>query len=299
MIRNAIRTKILAVALIGAPAMLADDAAGQQAWGAGRPAEALSEWRSAADAGDRRAMLALGRRYAQGLGVVQDYEETHKWLDLAASRGEAAAVEERDALAARMTPQQVATTSSAPVTQRSLPQGTAPAPTGSRIASSSREIRLRNSPTHSRGDPTTECEKQQVVGCGEGKVVPLKETAADGARNTGPALEAHCRFLLWLVPTVERFPRSQKFLLGDRTQATALDVLDSLVDATCARQRGPHLARANLGLGKLRFLMRLAHDLDHPDHRRYEHAARCLDETGRKVGAWRRTHRAQERTRPV
>ena len=109
MIRNAIRTKILAVALIGAPAALTDDAAGQQAWDAGRPAEALSEWRAAANAGDRRAMLALGRRYAQGLGVVQDYEEAHKWLDLAASLGEAAAVEERDALAARMTPQQVAT----------------------------------------------------------------------------------------------------------------------------------------------------------------------------------------------
>ena len=109
MIRNAIRTTILAVALIGAPAAVADNAAGQQAWDAGRSAEALSEWRAAADAGDRRAMLALGRRYAQGLGVVQDYVETHKWLNLAASRGEAAAVEERDALAARMTPQQVTT----------------------------------------------------------------------------------------------------------------------------------------------------------------------------------------------
>lgn len=34
------------------------------------------------------------------------------------------------------------------------------------------------------------------------------------------------RFVLWLVPTVEKFPRRQKFLLGDRLQATALDLLD-------------------------------------------------------------------------
>ena len=47
----------------------------------------------------------------------------------------------------------------------------------------------------------------------------------DAARTTGPALEAHYRFLLWLVPAVERFPRSQKFLLGDRMQRTALDQL--------------------------------------------------------------------------
>ena len=52
------------------------------------------------------------------------------------------------------------------------------------------------------------------------------------ARETGPALEAHYRFLLWLVPAVERFPRRQKFLLGDRIQSTALDVLDSLIEAT-------------------------------------------------------------------
>ena len=34
--------------------------------------------------------------------------------------------------------------------------------------------------------------------------------------DTGPALESHLRFLLWSIPAVERFPRSQKFLLGDR-----------------------------------------------------------------------------------
>ena len=44
----------------------------------------------------------------------------------------------------------------------------------------------------------------------------------DASRTTGAALESHYRFLLWLVPAVERFPRSQKFLLGDRIQGTAL-----------------------------------------------------------------------------
>ncbi len=38
----------------------------------------------------------------------------------------------------------------------------------------------------------------------------------DQARQTGPALEAMYRFVLWLVPTVEKFSRRQKFLLGDR-----------------------------------------------------------------------------------
>jgi hypothetical protein len=37
-------------------------------------------------------------------------------------------------------------------------------------------------------------------------------------------------------------PRSQKFLLGDRIQATALDVLEALIEATYIRDRRGHLA---------------------------------------------------------
>ena len=77
----------------------------------------------------------------------------------------------------------------------------------------------------------------------------------DRARETGPALHAHYRFILWLVPAVARFPRSQKFLLGDRIQGLALDVLEALIEATYTRQRDRLLARANLGIEKLRFLL--------------------------------------------
>lgn len=112
---------------------------------------------------------------------------------------------------------------------------------------------------------------------------------SDSARRTGPALEAHYRFLEWLVPTVEKFPRSQKFLLGDRIQQASLDVLEDLIEATYTRERRAALESANLGLEKLRFFFRLALDLKHLDERRYEHAARALDETGRLVGGWMRS----------
>ena len=113
---------------------------------------------------------------------------------------------------------------------------------------------------------------------------------SDNARRTGPAVEAHYQFLTWLVPAIEKFPRSQKFMLGDRIQATALDVLEALIEATYTRDRRGHLARANLGLEKLRFFCRLSVDLKVLDARRYEHAARSLDEIGRLVGAWTIVH---------
>jgi len=87
---------------------------------------------------------------------------------------------------------------------------------------------------------------------------------ADAARITGPALEAHFQFILWLIPTVEKFPRGKKFLLGDRIQSTALDVLESLVEATYTRDRRALLARANLAIEKLRFFFRLAVELKPP-----------------------------------
>lgn len=117
---------------------------------------------------------------------------------------------------------------------------------------------------------------------------------ASAARRYGPALEAMYRFNLWLIPAVEKFPRTQKFLLGDRIQSGALDVLDALIEATYSRSRDAALTRANLTLEKLRFLFRLANDLHHLDSRRFEHAARALDEVGRLVGGWTKANRAAQ-----
>lgn len=96
----------LVLALLCAESAWADYSTGQRELDAGRPDEALAQWQAAADAGDQRAMLALGRLYLQGLGVLQDYVQAHKWLNLAASRGEPTAAQERDALAAKMTPEE-------------------------------------------------------------------------------------------------------------------------------------------------------------------------------------------------
>lgn len=100
--------------------------------------------------------------------------------------------------------------------------------------------------------------------------------------------------MLWLAPAVERFPRSHKFVLGDRIQTVALDVYESLIDATYRRDRAADLRKANLGIEKLRLFCRLAAELKCLDLRRYEHAARLLDETGRLIGGWEKTRHAKE-----
>lgn len=119
-----------------------------------------------------------------------------------------------------------------------------------------------------------------------------------GPRATGPALEAMYRLMAWLIPTIDKFPRGQKFLLGDRIQGIALDVLEHLIEATFTRARLTALQQANLGLEKLRVMIRLAHELHHIDSRRYEHAARQIDEVGRLIGGWRKAQLDHDTTPP-
>ena len=106
------------------------------------------------------------------------------------------------------------------------------------------------------------------------------------------AVEACYQLVLWLIPVLDRLPRKQKFQLGDRLQTTALDVLDTLVEAAYTRERTTLLQRANLGLEKLRFWVRLAKDLQLMDFKQYEHAARLIDALGRQVGGWLRAERS-------
>lgn len=118
------------------------------------------------------------------------------------------------------------------------------------------------------------------------------KNSKDATRRGGPALESAYQLLLWLTPAVEKFPRNFKFTLGDRAMATAIEALDHLVAATYSRERLARLSAANLALERLRFFMRLASDLRIIDLRKYEHAARLIDETGRLIGGWIKADRA-------
>lgn len=122
----------------------------------------------------------------------------------------------------------------------------------------------------------------------------MSSAYADNSRQTGAALEETYRFLLWLLPTVEKFPRNHKFVLGDRIQVTAIGVLEGLIEATYTRNREHVLSKVNLGIETLRFLIRLSADLKCMDRRRYEYAARSLNGMGRLVGGWIKSHRAAQ-----
>ena len=69
---------------------------------------ALSELEPLARTGDARAQLLLGRMYTAGQGTLQDFVRAHMWFNLAASAGAPEAAAAREAIAQRMTPDQIA-----------------------------------------------------------------------------------------------------------------------------------------------------------------------------------------------
>jgi len=108
------------------------------------------------------------------------------------------------------------------------------------------------------------------------------------AKKEAPVLQRMYLFLQWLIRRVNHFPRSQRFILGDRIENSALDIQRLLVQAVFSRQKKDILRQANLELEQLRWLLRLAHDEKLLTRDQYYFAADCLHEIGRQVGGWQK-----------
>lgn len=91
---------------------------------------------------------------------------------------------------------------------------------------------------------------------------------------------------LWLLPRVNDFPRSYRFILGDRLISVTLDIVEDLIDASHRRDKRSALETVSGKLDRLRFLIRLSKDLKVLTVSRYEFAARAVNEVGAMLGGW-------------
>jgi hypothetical protein len=98
-------------------------------------------------------------------------------------------------------------------------------------------------------------------------------------------------FLLWLMPCTVAFPREQRFVLARRIQDTALRFQECLIEAGSLPKQNREaklewLNRADVELTKLRYCLRLCHDLNLIKPGQYRHAAGLLTEIGSLLGGW-------------
>lgn len=93
-------------------------------------------------------------------------------------------------------------------------------------------------------------------------------------------------FNLWLFPMVQKFPKSQRFVLGQQIESLALRVTMGIMRANIEREKRPHLRMVSVELDMLKVLIRMAHDLRFMSTRQYEHASVHIAEVGRLLGGW-------------
>jgi len=91
----------------------------------------------------------------------------------------------------------------------------------------------------------------------------------------------------WVLERVESFPKSQRFILGQRLSNHVMEVLELLVKASYARESKNELLRAaNEGIEMTRWVLRMAHDRKLLAPKQFEFSAVQLNECGRMVGGW-------------
>jgi hypothetical protein len=108
--------------------------------------------------------------------------------------------------------------------------------------------------------------------------------------NQNPQVIQDCHKLLqWLIPVLDKFPRSRRFTLGERLENRLLKVLEYLVEATYTQQKRQSLAYANRQLEIVRHLWRLSYELKTICPRHYKHGAKLINEIGQQIGGWLRS----------
>jgi hypothetical protein len=97
---------------------------------------------------------------------------------------------------------------------------------------------------------------------------------------------------LWkiLLPVAGKLPRQYKFVLGERIQNIASELMERSVEAyftaSGTAEKRTQLLHANLKVELLRRYLRLSHDLGLVSLSTLERLQRQVDEIGRMLGGW-------------
>jgi len=66
-------------------------------------------------------------------------------------------------------------------------------------------------------------------------------------------------FILWHMRKVTKYPKAFKYSLGERITNSQLDILERIIESQYSSRKKSHFLRqANLGLEKLRYLIRIS-----------------------------------------
>ena len=101
--------------------------------------------------------------------------------------------------------------------------------------------------------------------------------------------QKHYDLMLYSFPIINRFPKNQRYVLGQQIENMMLDIGKMIVHANKLRQKRAKLFEIDVELEKLRMLIRLATDLKMMSVIKYGHHSKRIEEIGRLLGGWLKT----------
>jgi hypothetical protein len=97
---------------------------------------------------------------------------------------------------------------------------------------------------------------------------------------------------VYVIPVCSKFPKNQRFVLGQQIQNKILDMASTAIEANKARNKTALLDRLDTELEQFRFLIRTSVDLKIMPARQYEYIAKLSGEIGRLIGGRQRKFKA-------
>ena len=92
--------------------------------------------------------------------------------------------------------------------------------------------------------------------------------------------------ILYSFPIINRFPKTQKYVLGQQIENTLLNLLKAIITANNKKAKLNYLFYADTELQTLKTLIRLAKDLKFIDLKRYHVFSIKTTEIGKILGGW-------------
>lgn len=104
--------------------------------------------------------------------------------------------------------------------------------------------------------------------------------------NELPIIQATYDLIKWYVPILNRLPRNQQYLLGNRIIIGLYELLENLIKARYAKDKLPLLGPLNSQLDILRYQTRLLVEFHLMSTDRYEYVCQRFNSLGMELGGW-------------
>jgi four helix bundle protein len=104
-----------------------------------------------------------------------------------------------------------------------------------------------------------------------------------------PILEKTYELILWLYPTVNKFPKSQRFVLGQRIENGVLKIVEEIIEMRVIvgrEEKLKQLQKISTEMDKTRMLIRISKDLKFIKTSQYIFATEKINEMGKMLGGW-------------